>query len=79
MQKKKQERGEMASGMQLDEMLMDLTHAFACRLLETEVCKGAVRDWYRQGRLSWDRSSDKFLDQNVDEITLVEDGEGNNG
>lgn len=70
---------QTASEMQLDGKLMDRTHAYACRLLETKVCKGAVRDWYRQGCLSWDRSSDEFLDQNVDEINLVEDGEGKNG
>lgn len=47
-----------------------------CRLLETKVCKGAVRDWYQPGNLSWDRSYDKFLDQHVNTIALVKDGEG---
>eukprot|EP00894_Picocystis_sp_ML_P000585 jgi/Pico_ML_1/51102/g2189.t1 len=43
------------------------------RLLETKVCKGAVRDWYQPGNLSWDRSYDKFLDQHVNTIALVKD------
>eukprot|EP00894_Picocystis_sp_ML_P000573 jgi/Pico_ML_1/51090/g2178.t1 len=45
----------------------------AWKLLETKVCKGAVRDWYQPGNLSWDRSYDKFLDQHVNTIALVKD------
>lgn len=48
----------------------DVIRQVVTRLLESKICKGPIRDWYKPGLIVWERGFDDVLDENVQSISF---------